>query len=272
MSEQRKENYLTAVSPDAILWACLKIFGKKSLSICAASPHWFASAAKMAEVEVEMVESGFDFGGDCDIDNLYFESFEPKKGWICYQNFGEKLGDYDINIFDCGSFAAVSTKDCMLLKELKDFLGGGIKEGRLWNFDLRYISLNLLCQNRPLPTKEEIQKSNDIFFAMRTVLEKGNRFFDPIECGDKTVKRFFPLLLKPSMYCVKEDIFERMRQLGYAPKVHYKPIYRLKPFASSYLSSAEELYKAEISLPLEIEAAEAFLEICDEYSRRGCSF
>jgi dTDP-4-amino-4,6-dideoxygalactose transaminase len=90
--------------------------------------------------------------------------------------------------------------------------------------------------------------------------------------GEATIKSGYPILLKPALYCPKEDIYTELRERGVDVQVRFKPLYRTSLLAGESLPASEELYKAVLILPFEKEAADVVMEVMERYRYRGCSF
>lgn len=92
----------------------------------------------------------------------------------------------------------------------------------------------------------------------------------------------FELILHPHMHCLKQDLYDRLAQVGISTQVHYKPTYKFSLYRQKYgeiaLKNAEEFYKAELSIPAhqllsqdEIEfIASEVLKIGNELSKKSC--
>ncbi len=192
-----------------------------------------------------------------------------------------------------GEGGAVVTNDEAFAKKLKLFRSHGIIKKQLWNSDMVSLGHNFrltefaaalgLSQlhklDRFLQTRNEIARYYDERFA-------GHKLFTTIaiDSDEQSARHLYPLLLNPSLHCVKEEIFSELQDRGLGVQVHYKPIYQnsfyKERFGEQRFATAELFYKSELSIPchqkmtLEDAAmvADIVLEVMEKYSHRGCSF
>ncbi|WP_187647442.1 hypothetical protein [Nitrosophilus labii] len=251
--------------------ALLRVMDIKKISIPANAPFWFATIPKFLGIDIELKDINLDFSSKSDIQNLFFESFEPKQGIIGYQNFGEVLGEFKVSLLEAENFCAVASKDEVLIKELKKFIDSGVKKGKLWNFDIETLGIDIKAKNLVMPDIKKIEEQKEIVDFFEKAFNK-SRYLDILKISSKTIKTHYPVLLKPELYCPKEDIISALIKSGFDLRVHFKPIYRLSLVGGDFLPISEEVYKAQISLPYTKEVLEPFLEILEKYSYRGCSF
>ena len=251
--------------------ALLHAFGYKKVRLSPISPTFFANVAKILHIEIEYVDTKLDFSSSAEVVHNFFESFTPKAD-IVFQNFGENIGEAKVFVKKEGSCVEAEFFDEEIFEKTKLFLEGGVVRGRLWNYDI--VSLGIkdkakACQVEDL--EEKIAKSNEIvgYFAKTFA---SNPYFDILSVGDKTLKSSYPVLLKPSLYCPKEDIYQALRERGVDVQVRFKPLYRLKMFEGESLFGSEELYKAILLLPLRKDIIGPLFEVLEKYRYRGCSF
>jgi len=192
-----------------------------------------------------------------------------------------------------GEGGAVVTDNEAFAKKLKLFRSHGIIKKQLWNSDMVSLGHNLrltefaaalgLSQlhklDRFLQRRNEIARYYDERFA-------GHKLFTTIaiDSDEQSARHLYPLLLNPSLHCVKEEIFNELQDRGLGVQVHYKPIYQnsfyKERFGEQRFATAELFYKSELSIPchqkmtLEDAAmvADIVLEVMEKYSHRGCSF
>ncbi len=134
----------------------------------------------------------------------------------------------------------------------KDFFEGEVKSiGH--NFRLNEIQSTLgLSQLKKAPLlmqkREEIALTYDRIF-------KDNPYFTPLHplLKDKSSNHLYPILMRQKFFACKKLILENLHKRGILAQVHYKPIYQYQLYQQLFntapLKSAEDFYRAEISLP-----------------------
>ncbi|UOS41558.1 UDP-4-amino-4,6-dideoxy-N-acetyl-beta-L-altrosamine transaminase [Helicobacter pylori] len=134
----------------------------------------------------------------------------------------------------------------------KDFFEGEVKSiGH--NFRLNEIQSTLgLSQLKKAPflmqKREEIALTYDRIF-------KDNPYFTPLHplLKDKSSNHLYPILMRQKFFTCKKLILENLHKCGILAQVHYKPIYQYQLYQQLFntapLKSAEDFYRAEISLP-----------------------
>ncbi|GAB0050890.1 UDP-4-amino-4,6-dideoxy-N-acetyl-beta-L-altrosamine transaminase [Helicobacter pylori] len=134
----------------------------------------------------------------------------------------------------------------------KDFFEGEVKSiGH--NFRLNEIQSALgLSQLKKAPLlmqkREEIALTYDRIF-------KDNPYFTPLHplLKDKSSNHLYPILMDQKFFTCKKLILENLHKRGILAQVHYKPIYQYQLYQQLFntapLKSAEDFYRAEISLP-----------------------
>ncbi|GAA6826060.1 UDP-4-amino-4,6-dideoxy-N-acetyl-beta-L-altrosamine transaminase [Helicobacter pylori] len=157
---------------------------------------------------------------------------------------------------------AVVTNDSELYEKMKlfrshgmlkkDFFEGEVKSvGH--NFRLNEIQSALgLSQLKKAPLlmqkREEIALTYDRIF-------KDNPYFTPLHplLKDKSSHHLYPILMRKKFFTCKKFILENLHKRGILAQVHYKPIYQYQLYQQLFntapLKSAEDFYRAEISLP-----------------------
>lgn len=134
----------------------------------------------------------------------------------------------------------------------KDFFEGEVKSiGH--NFRLNEIQSALgLSQLKKAPLlmqkREEIALTYDRIF-------KDNPYFTPLHplLKDKSSNHLYPILMRQKFFIFKKLILENLHKRGILAQVHYKPIYQYQLYQQLFntapLKSAQDFYRAEISLP-----------------------
>ncbi|MFP6207989.1 UDP-4-amino-4,6-dideoxy-N-acetyl-beta-L-altrosamine transaminase [Helicobacter pylori] len=134
----------------------------------------------------------------------------------------------------------------------KDFFEGEVKSiGH--NFRLNEIQSALgLSQLKKAPLlmqkREEAALTYDRIF-------KDNPYFTPLHplLKDKSSNHLYPILMRQKFFTCKKLILENLHKRGILAQVHYKPIYQYQLYQQLFntapLKSAEDFYRAEISLP-----------------------
>ncbi|MFA7935075.1 UDP-4-amino-4,6-dideoxy-N-acetyl-beta-L-altrosamine transaminase [Helicobacter pylori] len=134
----------------------------------------------------------------------------------------------------------------------KDFFEGEVKSvGH--NFRLNEIQSALgLSQLKKAPLlmqkREEVALTYDRIF-------KDNPYFTPLHplLKDKSSNHLYPILIRQKFFIFKKLILENLHKCGILAQVHYKPIYQYQLYQQLFntapLKSAQDFYRAEISLP-----------------------
>ncbi|WP_154569514.1 UDP-4-amino-4,6-dideoxy-N-acetyl-beta-L-altrosamine transaminase [Helicobacter pylori] len=134
----------------------------------------------------------------------------------------------------------------------KDFFEGEVKSiGH--NFRLNEIQSALgLSQLKKAPLL--MQKREEIALAYDRIF-KDNPYFTPLHplLKDKSSNHLYPILMDQKFFTCKKLILENLHERGILAQVHYKPIYQYQLYQQLFntapLKSAEDFYRAEISLP-----------------------
>lgn len=185
---------------------------------------------------------------------------------------------------------ALVTDDPALAEAARRFRSHGIERGRLWNMDMVELGYNYRLSDVQcalgisqlekldgfLKKREEIAAYYDKAFAGHSLL-----FAPRLPEGIRSSRHLYPVMLDRTLWCSKEDIFQACREAGLGVQVHYKPIYQhsyyKKLFGPQRLDTAEDFYRAELSIPchhaMGVEEAETVVkkvsEILEKYSG-GC--
>ncbi len=145
----------------------------------------------------------------------------------------------------------------------KDFFEGEVKSiGH--NFRLNEIQSALgLSQLKKAPLL--MQKREKIALVYDRIF-KDNPYFTPLHplLKDKSSNHLYPILMRQKFFTCKKLILENLHKRGILAQVHYKPIYQYQLYQQLFntapLKSAEDFYRAEISLPchanLNLESAQ----------------
>ncbi|GAA9656774.1 UDP-4-amino-4,6-dideoxy-N-acetyl-beta-L-altrosamine transaminase [Helicobacter pylori] len=134
----------------------------------------------------------------------------------------------------------------------KDFFEGEVKSvGH--NFRLNEIQSALgLSQLKKAPLL--MQKREEIALVYDRIF-KDNPYFTPLHplLKDKSSNHLYPILMRQKFFTFKRSILESLHKRGILAQVHYKPIYQYQLYQQLFntapLKSAEDFYRAEISLP-----------------------
>ncbi len=134
----------------------------------------------------------------------------------------------------------------------KDFFEGEVKSiGH--NFRLNEIQSALgLSQLKKAPLL--MQKREEIALIYDRIF-KDNPYFTPLHplLKNKSSNHLYPILMRQKFFTCKKLILENLHKRGILAQVHYKPIYQYQLYQQLFntapLKSAEDFYRAEISLP-----------------------
>ncbi|WRD65429.1 UDP-4-amino-4,6-dideoxy-N-acetyl-beta-L-altrosamine transaminase [Helicobacter pylori] len=145
----------------------------------------------------------------------------------------------------------------------KDFFEGEVKSiGH--NFRLNEIQSALgLSQLKKAPLL--MQKREEVALIYDRIF-KDSPYFTPLHplLKDKSSNHLYPILMRQKFFTCKKLILENLHKHGILAQVHYKPIYQYQLYQQLFntapLKSAEDFYRAEISLPchanLDLESAQ----------------
>ncbi len=157
---------------------------------------------------------------------------------------------------------AVVTNDGELYEKMKLFRSHGMLKKDFFegeaksighNFRLNEIQSALgLSQLKKAPLL--MQKREEIALIYDRIF-KDNPYFTPLHplLKDKSSNHLYPILMRQKFFACKKLILENLHQRGILAQVHYKPIYQYQLYQQLFntapLKSAEDFYRAEISLP-----------------------
>ncbi len=168
---------------------------------------------------------------------------------------------------------AVVTNDSELYEKMKLFRSHGMLKKDFFEGEVKSIGHNFrlneiqsalgLSQLKKAPflmqKREEIALTYDRIF-------KDNPYFTPLHplLKDKSSNHLYPILMRQKFFACKKLILENLHKRGILAQVHYKPIYQYQLYQQLFntapLKSAEDFYRAEISLPchanLDLESAQ----------------
>ncbi|GAA9003031.1 UDP-4-amino-4,6-dideoxy-N-acetyl-beta-L-altrosamine transaminase [Helicobacter pylori] len=157
---------------------------------------------------------------------------------------------------------AVVTNDSELYEKMKWFRSHGMLKKDFFEGEVKSIGHNFrlneiqsalgLSQLKKAPLlmqkREEIALTYDRIF-------KDNPYFTPLHplLKDKSSNHLYPILMRQKFFTCKKLILENLHKRGILAQVHYKPIYQYQLYQQLFntapLKSAEDFYRAEISLP-----------------------
>ncbi|GHR26813.1 UDP-4-amino-4,6-dideoxy-N-acetyl-beta-L-altrosamine transaminase [Helicobacter pylori] len=157
---------------------------------------------------------------------------------------------------------AVVTNDSELYEKMKWFRSHGMLKKDFFEGEVKSIGHNFrlneiqsalgLSQLKKAPLlmqkREEIALTYDRIF-------KDNPYFTPLHplLKDKSSNHLYPILMRQKFFTCKKLILENLHKHGILAQVHYKPIYQYQLYQQLFntapLKSAQDFYRAEISLP-----------------------
>ncbi|MFB1330490.1 UDP-4-amino-4,6-dideoxy-N-acetyl-beta-L-altrosamine transaminase [Helicobacter pylori] len=157
---------------------------------------------------------------------------------------------------------AVVTNDSELYEKMKLFRSHGMLKKDFFEGEVKNIGHNFrlneiqsalgLSQLKKAPflrqKREEVALTYDRIF-------KDNPYFTPLHplLKNKSSNHLYPILMDQKFFTCKKLILESLHKLGILAQVHYKPIYQYQLYQQLFntapLKSAEDFYRAEISLP-----------------------
>ncbi|TQR33864.1 UDP-4-amino-4,6-dideoxy-N-acetyl-beta-L-altrosamine transaminase [Campylobacter sp. MIT 99-7217] len=157
---------------------------------------------------------------------------------------------------------AVLSDDKDLIEKIKLLRSHGLVKKRLWLYDMLDLGYNYRLSDVACALGLNQLKKLDLNLAKREQIAsfydkefEKNPYFSTIKIkAYKTSSRhLYPILLNPKFYCQKEELFERLLNLGIGVQVHYKPAYEFsfykKMLGELYLEKADNFYKAQLSIP-----------------------
>ncbi|WQT37376.1 UDP-4-amino-4,6-dideoxy-N-acetyl-beta-L-altrosamine transaminase [Helicobacter pylori] len=168
---------------------------------------------------------------------------------------------------------AVVTNDSELYEKMKWFRSHGMLKKDFFEGEVKSIGHNFrlneiqsalgLSQLKKAPLL--MQKREEIALIYDRIF-KDNPYFTPLHplLKDKSSNHLYPILMRQKFFACKKLILENLHERGILAQVHYKPIYQYQLYQQLFntapLKSAEDFYRAEISLPchanLNLESAQ----------------
>ncbi|WP_120839773.1 UDP-4-amino-4,6-dideoxy-N-acetyl-beta-L-altrosamine transaminase [Helicobacter pylori] len=168
---------------------------------------------------------------------------------------------------------AVVTNDSELYEKMKLFRSHGMLKKDFFEGEVKSIGHNFrlneiqsalgLSQLKKAPFL--MQKREEIALIYDEIF-KDNPYFTPLHplLKDKSSNHLYPILMRQKFFTCKKLILENLHKRGILAQVHYKPIYQYQLYQQLFntapLKSAEDFYRAEISLPchanLNLESAQ----------------
>lgn len=184
---------------------------------------------------------------------------------------GEKVGSQaDAAVFSFHAIkpittmegGAVATDDSDIDAHVRLFRSHGIIKKQLWNSDMVGMGFNYRLSDVACALGISQLGKLDRFLEIRNTIADiydkrfaGNPYFLTISIpeGSFSTRHLYPILLDRSLWCPKEEIFQSLREAGIGVQVHYRPIYQFsfykKMFGDMRVESAEDFYRAELSIP-----------------------
>ncbi len=168
---------------------------------------------------------------------------------------------------------AVVTNDSELYEKMKLFRSHGMLKKDFFEGEVKSIGHNFrlneiqsalgLSQLKKAPLL--MQKREEIALVYDRIF-KDNPYFTPLHplLKDKSSNHLYPILMRQKFFTCKKLILENLHKRGILAQVHYKPIYQYQLYQQLFntapLKSAQDFYRAEISLPchanLDLESAQ----------------
>ncbi|QQW83889.1 UDP-4-amino-4,6-dideoxy-N-acetyl-beta-L-altrosamine transaminase [Helicobacter pylori] len=157
---------------------------------------------------------------------------------------------------------AVVTNDSELYEKMKLFRSHGMLKKDFFEGEVKSIGHNFrlneiqsalgLSQLKKAPLL--MQKREEIALTYNRIF-KDNPYFTPLHplLKDKSSNHLYPILMRQKFFTCKKLILENLHKRGILAQVHYRPIYQYQLYQQLFntapLKSAEDFYRAEISLP-----------------------
>ncbi|GAA7112612.1 UDP-4-amino-4,6-dideoxy-N-acetyl-beta-L-altrosamine transaminase [Helicobacter pylori] len=157
---------------------------------------------------------------------------------------------------------AVVTNDNELYEKMKWFRSHGMIKKNFFEGEVKSIGHNFrlneiqsalgLSQLKKAPLL--MQKREEIALIYDRIF-KDNPYFTPLHplLKDKSSNHLYPILMRQKFFTCKKLILENLHKCGILAQVHYKPIYQYQLYQQLFntapLKSAQDFYRAEISLP-----------------------
>ena len=215
---------------------------------------------------------------------------------------GKKVGTFaPMSIFSfhaikpltTGEGGCITTDDEVLAAKLRLIRSHGVVKKQLWNSDMPSLGYNFRLTEFAAALGRSQLGRLDSFLEIRENIAHyyderlgAHKLFTTLKLGAniRSSRHLYPILLSPSLHCVKEEIFSALHAKGLGVQVHYKPIYQnsfyKERFGATRLDVAEDFYRSELSIPCHQEmtiedaakVADTLLEVLEAYKHRGCSF
>jgi len=220
-----------------------------------------------------------DFGGNplnidaikaiCDRHTLFL--IEDASHALGSEIDGSKVGNVaDMTIFSFHAIkpittlegGAIATNNSDFYEKAKLLRSHGIVKKELWNSDMVLLGENYRLSDVACALGLSQLKRLDSFIQRRNEIAQyyderfaNNPFFTTIaiDAPKKSARHLYPILLDRTLWCSKEEIFKTLQSKGLGVQVHYKPVYQFsyykERFGEQRLSTAEDFYRAELSIP-----------------------
>ncbi len=157
---------------------------------------------------------------------------------------------------------AVVTNDNELYEKMKWFRSHGMIKKDFFEGEVKSIGHNFrlneiqsaLGLSQLKKASLLMQKREEIALVYDRIF-KDNPYFTPLHplLKDKSSNHLYPILMRQKFFTCKKLILENLHKRGILAQVHYKPIYQYQLYQQLFntapLKSAEDFYRAEISLP-----------------------
>ncbi|MCV6607206.1 MAG: UDP-4-amino-4,6-dideoxy-N-acetyl-beta-L-altrosamine transaminase [Campylobacterales bacterium] len=156
---------------------------------------------------------------------------------------------------------AVTTNNKEFYEKLKKFRSHGVVKKSLWNQDMEDLGFNYRLSDVPCALGISQLRRLDSFIKKRNLIGeyydealKDLKEISTVRIKENRVsgRHLYPILLDRSLWCSKEDIFQKLQEKAIGVQVHYKPIHKhsfYRQKINKSFSNAEDFYKAEISIP-----------------------
>lgn len=157
---------------------------------------------------------------------------------------------------------AVVTNDSELYEKMKLFRSHGMLKKDFFEGEVKSIGHNFrlneiqsalgLSQLKKAPLL--MQKREEIALVYDRIF-KDNPYFISLHplLKHQSSNHLYPILMRQKFFTCKKLILENLHKRGILAQVHYKPIYQYQLYQQLFntapLKSAEDFYRAEISLP-----------------------
>ena len=157
---------------------------------------------------------------------------------------------------------ALLTNDENIAKSARLTRSHGMVKKQAWNMDMVTLGYNYRLSDVACALGLSQLKKLDKFISRRYEIAKiyddafkNSKYLKTIDIPDniRSARHLYPVLLNSNLWCVKEDIYNELHDMGIGVQVHYKPTYQFSFYKNLYgemrLDGAEDFYRAELSLP-----------------------